>query len=535
MNKHSVAKRLLFLSLLFFIAFFAFPSINISAAGTAQRINTLLDGKRLNLSVSPIIKGNIVFVPAKDVFRAFGLETEWIPSSSALEARTKTKKGNVIRYLHVQTGKTSASTSLHGPSTRLEAPPFLYGKTLMVPLSFIGTALEVDTTWNRSNRTIKIQSRPFLLNASGYIVRKTGGTSDSKGMAFLELRDYGDECGFLVALGEDNFLYAVSKQTLVYRKISESAGYAGLDSFQPLFCNNRVYFTDTVRSLERIIKNTDGNRETGYSGLDSGLLRIGSRLFFINTHGNDFSSGLKYIDMDSEKEFRITDKKYTRLLYVSKKIVLYETYLDHLSASEIHLYDLEQSSDDNLLSYTKDSISLEGIVYRSPNGNSNEDPGRDPNGNSEKISVYASPAFLTETEYGYVFFDTDLGIFLFRPQEKSFRKLSDQIADSTCYSNKKLYIVRDSEIGSIGMDTGVYTKLFVKKELLGGNYCSIDSVDKEGNVFFTVHEPVGMEHYDRYQYRYLVKRNVIELLKYDPGRIEEPGHKKIGQIWKADN
>lgn len=149
--------------------------------------------------------------------------------------------------------------------------------------------------------------------------------------------------------------------------------------------------------------------------------------------------------------------------------------------------------------------------------------------------TYVSAGFLVKVRDSYAFFDTLSGMYLFNPMAKTFIKFTDIVSNSVYYANDRLYLIKDSEIGFIDLANRNYSKLFSKKGILPSNHDTIDDVDVAGNVLFTARQPIGMEHCNQYQYKYIVKENKLSLVKITAGRYGETINEKIGEVIDVDN
>lgn len=504
-------------------------SFAVPVSAKEQSIKVLINGEKLITDTEPVIRNGIVLVPFRALFEALGFDVTWNDFDKSVTAATRTKNGNIIRYIHFEIRDTQAYISNHGATATFDIPPVSIGGRTMVPLQFLVDALDMVVLWDETEKAITIDYKDIYLDSQGFIVNKAGGSTDKSDMAFLELRDYEASCQYLLALGEDQRLYAVSRSDLRYRAISQQSSYE-IDMFQVIFYNNRFYYVDRKSSFsDSIIKESDGENEKEFSCTDSGFVKISNRLYFTYMYHNpEGSIGIKYIDMDINEEFIITDAQYARLLYASGDAVFYEVYTENENGLQAELYVGKVNGNED-----EDRFVLKAAV-----GNLMQ-PGIW--GSTSGDDVYISPGSLEKVGDSYVFFDTFEGMYLFNPSAGTLTKFTDIVAQSIYYSNNRLYLiklVKDTqtkyEIGYIDFSNNNYSKLFSKKEFFLTYRDRIDGIDPSGDILFTHFIGIGMEHYNEYQYKYSVKDNKLIFIHYEAGRENEKCDLKVGDAFEVD-
>ncbi len=495
-----------------FICLIAFSAIIIllfpqTAIASKSDIEVIINGKKLNMDVPPIIENGRTLVPFRALFEALGVNVEWNSADKNIIASTKTKKGNLVKYISLKIGEKSAIISDSGKYVTLEVPPIIKDDRTMVPLRFVSEALDMEVDWDGSTKTVNVSNKEFMLSDGGFIVKTQGSSSIKSDIEFLEFKDYAEDCKYILALGEDNKLYIVSKSDLKNRLIS-NAEINNLDSYDLTYYNGKFYYVDSsiVDKSNRILKVTNGEKETEFSSISdymSNMNKIGNRLYFVNQLKYQGICGFKYIDMDTDKEFTIANSEYVQLLYGSDDAVLYIHYIQQGTDNYQADFHLRIPDKENL---DEDKIILTLYTNKTPLRYSIKK-------STDEDSYYQSNSVIAESNY--IIYDLGFGVYSFNPIKKELLKLSDLKPRSMYYSNNKVYLIDNSEIGYIELNNNKYTKLFNKPTLFEDNNF-IKEVDEDGNIIFYVYIDLGREHRDTYEYKYLIQDNKLELCNYTP-------------------
>ncbi|MEW6182695.1 MAG: stalk domain-containing protein [Bacillota bacterium] len=133
------------------ITFFAAALlVLVAAAGVAQAAPAVvLDGKQLSFDVPPEILQGRVLVPMRALFEAVDAEVQWDGDTGTVTAR----KGDIEIVLVV-----GGQVSKNGAPVDLDVPAVIKNGRTMVPLRFVGEALDCRVDWVQSSRTVYVES-----------------------------------------------------------------------------------------------------------------------------------------------------------------------------------------------------------------------------------------------------------------------------------------------------------------------------------------------------------------------------------------
>lgn len=128
-------------------------AINVSALEAASP-RILLNSKPISFTVEPFIKEDRVVVPMRSIFEALGADVEWYPLSQSVSAR----KGNELVLLSIgsKTAFKYSGANSGAVAVELDIAPLIQQDRTMVPLRFVGEALNTGVKWDGSSRTVYI-------------------------------------------------------------------------------------------------------------------------------------------------------------------------------------------------------------------------------------------------------------------------------------------------------------------------------------------------------------------------------------------
>lgn len=127
---------------------------SVSYAEPAVRVQ--IDGKALNLEVSPVVENGRTLVPFRAIFEALGLQVDW---------------NDDLRMATAYNGDTTVSVkldapygSVNGELKALDAPARISAGRTLVPLRFVSEAFGNEVKWNAATRTVSITSgfKPYV-------------------------------------------------------------------------------------------------------------------------------------------------------------------------------------------------------------------------------------------------------------------------------------------------------------------------------------------------------------------------------------
>ena len=134
----------------------AFGSLSSAAAA----ISVCVDGRYLNLTVSPRMEDGKVLVPMRPIFESLDAKVDW----NAAESKITATKGDTEIILIV--GSTRAL--INGAEVILEVAARTVNGNTLVPLRFVGEALNYPVEWVSSSSTVFIGEKPA---GPPYVVR----------------------------------------------------------------------------------------------------------------------------------------------------------------------------------------------------------------------------------------------------------------------------------------------------------------------------------------------------------------------------
>ncbi|MDN5347456.1 MAG: inhibitor of cysteine peptidase [Clostridia bacterium] len=121
------------------------------AVANQEEIKIFLDGAQLSFDVNPVVENETVMIPLRSTLESLGAEVSWDQENKS-----------VIATL----GSTSFRITVHqkiayknGRPIILETAPHIVKDRILVPINFIGEALEVTVEWDAKNKTVYIKSQ----------------------------------------------------------------------------------------------------------------------------------------------------------------------------------------------------------------------------------------------------------------------------------------------------------------------------------------------------------------------------------------
>ncbi|HUC92241.1 MAG TPA: stalk domain-containing protein [Paenibacillus sp.] len=133
-------------------------------------IRVYVDGKQLAFKPAPVERNGTILVPMRPIFDALEAPVAWQQQTKTVFAR----KGS--RTIALKLGSKQAVVS--GKAVKLSAPPQVIGGATMVPLRFVSEALDADTVWESTTKSVRIASVEYRLEqeierlGSGQAVKK---------------------------------------------------------------------------------------------------------------------------------------------------------------------------------------------------------------------------------------------------------------------------------------------------------------------------------------------------------------------------
>lgn len=128
----------------------AVPSSQTQSGAQARPVNVFINGQPMNFPGAGAVEINgSVMVPLRGVFEALGAEVQYNAQNRVITATA----GNA--RLQMQVGVAAAVVD--GQALQLNAPPVMYGGSVLVPLRFIAESAGATIRWDAGSRTAFIQ------------------------------------------------------------------------------------------------------------------------------------------------------------------------------------------------------------------------------------------------------------------------------------------------------------------------------------------------------------------------------------------
>lgn len=137
------------------------PASLVSAASNLKPdsdIKVILEGERLFFDVDPIQTNGTTFVQFTTIFKALGLDYEWLPSTKEVHGYNE----EIDLWLTLN----DPIAVLNGEIIELPVAPFAYDGRTLVPLRFVSQSTGLQVDWDGPNKVIEIYEKSGL-NAPG--------------------------------------------------------------------------------------------------------------------------------------------------------------------------------------------------------------------------------------------------------------------------------------------------------------------------------------------------------------------------------
>ena len=97
----------------------------------------------------PSVVADRVYVPLRGVLEKMGADVKWDPQNQIV---TAVKDGKLLRL------PAGGAATLNGDPVDMDAPAYMTGGRVMVPLRFFAETFGADVAWDASDREVKIKS-----------------------------------------------------------------------------------------------------------------------------------------------------------------------------------------------------------------------------------------------------------------------------------------------------------------------------------------------------------------------------------------
>ncbi len=109
------------------------------------------DGQKIAFDVQPRVEAGLPLAPFRQIFEHTGGQVMWVPETRVVRAV------NADREIVISVGKGRAN--VNGQSISLAKPAFIEKGRTIVPLSFVGAALDVDVKYDAATGRLQITSK----------------------------------------------------------------------------------------------------------------------------------------------------------------------------------------------------------------------------------------------------------------------------------------------------------------------------------------------------------------------------------------
>lgn len=121
-----------------------------NVSGSSNPITIIFDGKKMSFDVDPTISSNRVLAPFRAVFEALGADVSWDGETKSATAT----KGNTTIIITID----SKTAYINGKPYLLDAAPIAISGRNMIPIRFIGEAMNCYVDYIGSDRIVDIRS-----------------------------------------------------------------------------------------------------------------------------------------------------------------------------------------------------------------------------------------------------------------------------------------------------------------------------------------------------------------------------------------
>ena len=190
---------------------------------TNDEVKVIIDGKRINFDVPPVIHADRALVPMRKIFEIFGYSVDW----NADRQRIIASKDNSIIQLDI--GDTVAILGDYDATHFLDVPPLIINDRTMVPLRFVASVANYDVIWESETKTVFIETI-----FDGDITPRPNQA---------------------IAMFDDSMIWTNGWQISYNGYIFDEADFANSDTLQVY--KKYIYYCDTDLNLCRINKDTN--------------------------------------------------------------------------------------------------------------------------------------------------------------------------------------------------------------------------------------------------------------------------------------
>lgn len=117
-----------------------------------EAINLMIGGQAVTADVPPVIKNGRTLVPVRVIAEGLGAEVDW---NEAARTAVITRGGQKLSLT-----LDSRQAQVNGKQVKLDTPPVISQKRMLLPLRFVGESLGVTVGWDNSSRRVIANETP---------------------------------------------------------------------------------------------------------------------------------------------------------------------------------------------------------------------------------------------------------------------------------------------------------------------------------------------------------------------------------------
>lgn len=117
-----------------------------------EAINLMIGGQAVTADVPPVIKNGRTLVPVRVIAEGLGAEVDW---NEADRTAVITRGGQKLSLT-----LDSRQAQVNGKQVKLDTPPVISQKRMLLPLRFVGESLGVTVGWDNSSRRVIANETP---------------------------------------------------------------------------------------------------------------------------------------------------------------------------------------------------------------------------------------------------------------------------------------------------------------------------------------------------------------------------------------
>ena len=118
---------------------------------SVKPVQIAFDGQQLAFDVAPRVEAGMPIAPFRHIFEYTGGQVMWVPETRVVRAV------NADREVVIAIGKDKAR--VNGQNVSLDRAAFIERGRTIVPLSFVGKALDVDVKYDAKTGRVSITSK----------------------------------------------------------------------------------------------------------------------------------------------------------------------------------------------------------------------------------------------------------------------------------------------------------------------------------------------------------------------------------------